>query len=146
MDQEKWMRSYLIIYLKISNGVVASDYTKHIYFSDAVIGATTIPSQTYIEDVADNDIDFNITTSNVSPDANTFTATVTLAAPTNGTLATSSSFNASVYGIAFIESFNASPGVLTTGPKFWGTDQPLAVLNAEYRSHPPKPPDLLDAK
>jgi hypothetical protein len=101
------------MYFKLSNGVVASDYTKHIYFSDAVIGATTIPSQTYIEDVADNDIDFNITTSNVSPDANTFTATVTLAAPTNGTLATSSSFNASVYGIAFIESFNTSTGVLT---------------------------------
>jgi hypothetical protein len=100
------------MFFTLSNGVVGSTLTKGIWFSDAVIGATTIPSQPYTEDTA-ADFDFNITTSNVSPDSNTFTATVTLAAPTNGTLATSSSFNASQYGSAFTESFNSSTGVLT---------------------------------
>lgn len=65
------------MYLTVSNGVVGSYLTKHVYFSDAVIGATTIPSQSYTEDTA-ADFDFDITTSNVQPDSDTFTATVTL--------------------------------------------------------------------
>ena len=65
------------MYLTVSNGVVGSYLTKHVYFSDAVIGATTIAGLSYTEDTA-SDFDFDITTSNFQPDSDTFTATVTL--------------------------------------------------------------------
>tara|TARA_R100000951_G_scaffold80138_1_gene67998 strand:- start:4311 stop:8384 length:4074 start_codon:yes stop_codon:yes gene_type:complete len=124
------------MYFKLSNGVVASEYTKHIHFSDAVIGATTITGLSYTEDTV-ADFDLNVATSDVSSDVTTYTATITLDTVGIGgvdTFGTSSSFNASQYGNDFTEDFNTSTGVLTISHTSTSGDTILllALRNLEF--------------
>ena len=92
---------------EISNGVVGSQVFKSIWFSDATIGATTVSSLSYIEDTAATWSLGAITTSNIQPDVDSFTATVTLDSTgisgadtlTTSTSVDSQSFNGTVLTI-----------------------------------------------
>ena len=101
------------IYLKISNGVVASEYTKHIYFSDAVIGLTGLDTtQSYVEDTA-SIWDFgNYTTSGVSPDADEFKAIITLDSVGKGGGAIATHSGTSI-GTNTTALYNSTTGALT---------------------------------
>ena len=111
------------MFFTLSNGVVGSTLTKSVWFSDATIGLTTIPGQSYIEDTS-GPWDFGaLTTSNVQPDSDGFTATVTLdATGISGadTLVTNTSVDS--------QSFNGTTGVLTI------TDSSEATLLTALRN------------
>ena len=111
------------MFFTLSNGVVGSTLTKSVWFSDATIGLTTVPGQSYVEDTA-GPWDFGaLTTSNVQPDSDGFTATVTLdATGISGadTLVTNTSVGS--------QSFNGTTGVLTI------TDSTEATLLTALRN------------
>jgi hypothetical protein len=96
------------MFFTLSNGVVGTTLTKSVWFSDATIGLTTVPGQSYVEDTS-GPWDFGaLTTSNVQPDSDSFTATVTLdSTGISGadTLVTNESVDS--------QSFNGTTGVLT---------------------------------
>lgn len=96
------------MFFTLSNGVVGSTLTKSVWFADNVIGLTTVPAQSYVEDTAAS-WDFGaLTTSSVPADVDTFAATVTLDSTGIGgadTLTTSTS------GVT--QAFNGTTGVLT---------------------------------
>ena len=67
------------MYLTISDGILGSEYTKTVYFSDATIGVSNIPDVHYIEDENPANWDFgNLSITNVQPDANSFVAKIDL--------------------------------------------------------------------
>jgi hypothetical protein len=106
------------MYFTITNGVVGSTVTKTCYFSDAIVGVSTIPSQSFTEDSLAT-WDFDITTSNVQPDADTFKAEITLDSVgrggvsvfTTGTSVTSQSYTA---GTGVLEIIASSDSTLVT--------------------------------
>jgi hypothetical protein len=106
------------MFFTITNGVVGSTVTKTCYFSDAIVGVSTIPSQSFTEDSLAN-WDFDITTSNVQPDADTFKAEITLDSVgrggvsdfTTGTSVTSQSYTA---GTGVLEIIASSDSTLVT--------------------------------
>lgn len=96
------------MFFTITNGVVGSTLTKSIWFSDATIGLTTVPPQSYIEDTAAV-WDFGaLTTSNVSQDVDVFAATVTL--DSTG-ISGADTLTTSTAGVT--QAFNGTTGVLT---------------------------------
>ena len=65
------------MFLTVTDGVVGSTLTKTCYFSDAVIGVSTLPDQSFIED-GDAWQDFGIVNfGNIQPDVTQFSCTVT---------------------------------------------------------------------
>ena len=67
------------MYLTISDGIVGSEYTKTVFFSDAIIGVTDIADLHYVEDDNPANWDFgNLTFTNVQPDVTTYVATIDL--------------------------------------------------------------------
>ena len=67
------------MYLTITDGIVGAEYTKTVYFSDAIIGVTNIPDVHYVEDANPAYWDFgNLTFSNVQPDVTQYQAVMTL--------------------------------------------------------------------
>ena len=90
---------------EISNGVVGSQVKKTIWYSDNVIGLTTVPGQSYVEDTAAT-WDFGaLTTSSVPADVDGFAATITV--PT----AAASNITSSTAGVT--QSYTDSTGVYT---------------------------------
>jgi hypothetical protein len=99
------------MYFKLSNGVVASEYTKHIYFSDAVIGLTGLDTtQSYVEDTAIIWDFGDYTTSGVSPDADEFKAIITLNSVGKGGVDT---FTSTVLGTNTTAVYSSTTGALT---------------------------------
>ncbi len=91
------------MFFTLSNGVVGSTLTKSVWFSDATIGLTTIPSQRYDEDTA-GPWDFGeLTTSNIPEDVNNYKAIITV--PT----AAASNITSSTAGVT--QSYTAGTGV-----------------------------------
>jgi len=93
------------MFFTLSNGVVGSTLTKTIWYSDNVIGLTTVPGQSYIEDTAAT-WDFGaLTTSSIPADVDGFAATITV--PT----AAASNITSSTAGVT--QSYTDSTGVYT---------------------------------
>jgi len=91
------------MFFTISNGVVGSTLTKTIWYSDNVIGLTTVPEQEYDEDTA-GPWDFGaLVTSSVPADVDSFKATITV--PT----AAASNITSSTAGVT--QSYTDSTGV-----------------------------------
>lgn len=112
------------MYLTISDGVVGSEYTKTVYFSDALIGVTNIPDVHYIEDQTSVPWDFgNLSITNIQPDVTEFKAIITL--DSTGTSGTSAFIAGSA---APVDSQSFSSGVLTI------TDASLTRLKAALRN------------
>jgi hypothetical protein len=96
-------KSAFDMFFTISNGVVGSTLTKSIWYSDNVIGLTTVPEQEYDEDTA-GPFDFGeLVTSGVTDDVDNFKATITV--PT----AAASNITSSTAGIT--QSYTAGTGV-----------------------------------
>ena len=112
------------MYLTISDGVVGSEYTKTVYFSDALISVTNIPDVHYIEDQTSVPWDFgNLSITNIQPDVTEYKAIITL--DSTGTSGTS----AFVVGNGTtVDSQSFSSGVLTI------TDASLTRLKAALRN------------
>lgn len=91
------------MFFTLSNGVVGSTLTKSVWYSDNVIGLTTVPGQSFIEDTAAS-WDFGaLTTSSIPADVDVFAATITV--PT----AAASNITSSTAGIT--QSYTAGTGV-----------------------------------
>ncbi len=96
-------KSTFDMFFTLSNGVVGSTLTKSIWYADNVIGLTTVPGQSYIEDTAAT-WDFGaLTTTSVPADVDGFAATITV--PT----AAASNITSSTAGIT--QSYTAGTGV-----------------------------------
>ena len=93
------------MFFTLSNGVVGSTLTKSIWFADNVIGLTTVPGQSYIEDTAAT-WDFGaLTTSSVPADVDGFKATITVP------VATTSNITSSTAGVTQSYTAGATDGV-----------------------------------
>ena len=112
------------MYLTITDGIVGAEYTKTVYFSDAIIGVTNIPDVHYVEDANPAYWDFgNLTFSNVQPDVTQYQAVMTL----NSTAIAGTS-NFLVNTPVDSQSYNSSTGVLTV------TDADLDRLKTALRN------------
>lgn len=115
------------MYLTVTDGVVGSYVTKTVYFSDATIGVSTIPDNNYVEDANPAYWDFgDLVFTNVQPDANTFTCTITLDSTGRGGC---SSFGTST--TVDTDSYNSGTGVLTITDNSFSTFK-TALRNLEF--------------
>lgn len=110
------------MYLTISDGVTGSEYTKTVFFSDAIIGVTTIADLHYVEDDNPANWDFgNLTFTNVQPDVTQYVATIDLDA--TGTSNTTGFTTATS-----VDSQTFSSGILTI------TETDLATFKTALRN------------
>ena len=98
------------MFLTITDGVVGSTLTKTCYFSDASFNVSTLPDQHYVED--EQAIfgfgSFTLNFTNIQPDVNYYTATITLDATGRSGCA---SFD--TQEPVEVNTYNAGTGVLT---------------------------------
>ena len=98
------------MYLTASDGVVGAEVTKTCYFSDAIVGASTLPDVHYIEDENPAYWDLgDVQFTNVQPDVNYYTATITIDATGRAGCA---DFDAPA-GFLAVQTYVPSTGVLT---------------------------------
>ena len=115
------------MYLTISDGVVGSYVTRTVFFSDATIGVNTIADLNYVEDAQPANWDLGaLNFTNVQPEVETFTATITLDATGRGG---TTSFGTST--TVDTDSYNSSTGVLTIADDNLATFK-TALRNLEF--------------